>query len=60
MTNKRVFAIGNGESRKPIDLNELRPHGIIYGCNGLYRDFQPDALVCVDPRMKSGYGLQII
>ena len=40
---KRVFAIGNGESRKSIDLNELRPHGIIYGCNALYRDFQPDA-----------------
>ena len=50
---KRVFAIGNGESRKSIDLNELRPHGITYGCNALYRDFQPDALVCVDPRMKS-------
>ena len=50
---KRVFAIGNGESRKSIDLNKLRPHGITYGCNALYRDFQPDALVCVDPRMKS-------
>ena len=51
--NKRVFAIGNGESRKFIDLNELRPHGIIYGCNALYRDFKPDALVCVDPAMKT-------
>ena len=49
----RVFAIGNGESRNPIDLNELRSHGIIYGCNALYRDFQPDALVCVDPAMKT-------
>ena len=53
MTIKRVFAIGNGESRKSINLNELRPHGIIYGCNGLYRDFQPDALVVVDPAMKT-------
>ena len=51
--NKRVFAIGNGESRKSIDLDELREFGIIYGCNALYRDFQPDALVCVDPAMKS-------
>ena len=51
--NKRVFAIGNGESRKSIDLNELREFGIIYGCNALYRDFQPDALVCVDPAIKT-------
>ena len=51
--NKRVFAIGNGESRKSIDLNELRPHGIIYGCNALYRDFTPDALIVVDQLMKS-------
>ena len=50
---KRVFAVGNGESRKSIDLNELRPHGIIYGCNALYRDFTPDALVSVDPVMKT-------
>ena len=53
MTIKRVFAIGNGESRKSIDLNELQSHGIVYGCNALYRDFTPDALVCVDPVMKT-------
>ena len=51
--NKRVFALGNGESRKTIDLNELREFGIIYGCNALYRDFKPDALVAVDPAMKT-------
>ena len=51
--NKRVFALGNGESRKSINLNELREFGIIYGCNALYRDFQPDALVVVDPAMKT-------
>ena len=44
----RVFCIGNGESRSPIDLNKLRPHGKIYGCNALYRDFKPDVLVGVD------------
>ena len=53
MTNKRVFAIGNGESRKSIDLNELRPHGIIYGCNALYRDFTTRCVNCVDQLMKS-------
>jgi hypothetical protein len=35
---KRVFCIVNGESRKGIDLSQLRPHGKIYGCNALYRD----------------------
>ena len=47
MTN-RVFCIGNGESRAPVDLIKLRPHGKIYGCNGLYRDFTPDVLCAVD------------
>ena len=44
----KAFCIGNGESRKGFDLEQLRPHGKIYGCNALYRDFTPDVLVCVD------------
>ena len=51
-TNEIVFAIGNGESRKSINLNELYEFGITYGCNALYRDFRADALVVVDPVMK--------
>ena len=56
----RVFCIGNGESRSPIDLIRLRPHGKIYGCNGLYRDFTPDVMTAVDGAMmhevyQSGY-----
>tara|TARA_R110002153_G_scaffold114672_2_gene257567 strand:+ start:1175 stop:2014 length:840 start_codon:yes stop_codon:yes gene_type:complete len=43
-----VFCIGNGESRKDIDLSQFRPHGKIYGCNALYRDFTPDVLTAVD------------
>ena len=39
---KRVFCIGNGESRQGFDLEKLRQHGKIYGCNALYRDFMPD------------------
>lgn len=50
--NKRVFALGNGESRKEIALTSLYEYGIIYGCNAIYRDFRPDALVVVDPAMK--------
>ena len=47
MTDK-VFCIGNGESRNAFDLNKLKPHGKIYGCNALYRDFKPDYLVSGD------------
>jgi len=45
---KRVFLIGNGESRKGFDLNILKPFGRIYGCNAIYREFTPDVLVSVD------------
>ena len=45
---KRVFCLGNGESRKDVNLDALKPHGKIYGCNALYRDFTPDVLVAVD------------
>ena len=48
MASDNVFCIGNGESRKGFDLEQLRPYGKIYGCNALYRDFLPDALICVD------------
>jgi len=44
----RVFCIGNGESRQSLDLIKFRPHGKIYGCNALYRDFTPDVLTAVD------------
>lgn len=58
-TNK-VFVLGNGESRKGIDLDALKQKGPVYGCNALYRDWAPDALVCVDGGMmhevyESGY-----
>ena len=45
---KRVFCIGNGESRIGFDLEKLRPHGKIYGCNAIYRDFMPDVITAVD------------
>ena len=43
-----AFVLGNGVSRKDIDLNQLRQHGTIYGCNALYREFTPDVLVATD------------
>ena len=52
--------LGNGTSRKNIDLHPLKEHGRIYGCNALYREFEPDYLVAVDTKMileinKAGY-----
>ena len=44
----KVFCIGNGESRKSFNLDQLKPHGKIYGCNALYREYKPDVLVSVD------------
>jgi hypothetical protein len=43
-----AFVLGNGISRQGIDLNQLRQHGSIYGCNALYREFVPDVLVATD------------
>ena len=50
MKMKRVFCIGNGESRIGFDLAQLKPYGKIYGCNALYRDFPEliDVLTAVD------------
>ena len=62
MTMKPGFVIGNGRSRLRINLEDLRKHGITYGCNALYRDFAPDVLIATDPGMAteiedSGYPL---
>lgn len=47
----RSFVLGNGRSRLNINPRELRPYGKIYGCNALYREFEPDYLIAVDPKM---------
>tara|TARA_Y100000996_G_C22488111_1_gene629027 strand:- start:300 stop:1010 length:711 start_codon:yes stop_codon:yes gene_type:complete len=43
-----IFVIGNGSSRKNINLNILKQHGKVIGCNALYRDFTPDHLFTND------------
>lgn len=50
-TNKTSFVLGNGNSRKDINLSALKAHGTIYGCNALYREFTPDHLISVDTKM---------
>jgi len=57
---KIAFVLGNGTSRQSIDLNQLKNKGTVYGCNALYREFEPDYLVAVDIKMileinKAGY-----
>lgn len=46
-----AFVLGNGTSRRQIDLTQLKSHGTVYGCNALYRDFNPDYLIAVDSKM---------
>jgi len=46
---KPILVIGNGESRKDIDIDILEY--IKVGCNAILRDFQVDHLVCVDKPM---------
>lgn len=55
-----AFVLGNGTSRKPIDLTNLKNYGKVYACNAIYRTFDPDYLVAVDVKMilelqKAGY-----
>lgn len=52
MNKDIAFIVGNGVSRKEIDLNSLVGKGVIFGCNALYRDFdQWDFLVAIDDGM---------
>jgi len=58
--NEVAFVIGNGNSRADIPLEHLKSYGTIYGCNAMYREFDPDYLVAVDTKMileinKAGY-----
>ena len=43
-----IFVIGNGASRKNVNLDILKQHGKTIGCNALYRDFTPDHLFTND------------
>ena len=46
-----AFVLGNGESRRGIEINDLKQRGTVFACNGVYRTHQPDWLVAVDPKM---------
>lgn len=46
-----AFVLGNGTSRQHFDIERLQGKGIIYACNAVYRNFEPDVLIAVDPKM---------
>ena len=48
-----AFVIGNGESRSIFPIKDLKGHGVLYGCNGIYRDYPTlcDHIVAVSPEM---------
>ena len=46
-----AFVLGNGQSRRGIDINDLKQKGTVYACNAVYRTHQPHWLVAVDPKM---------
>jgi hypothetical protein len=47
----KAFVLGNGTSRSHIDLKTLNKYGTIYACNAVYREYSPDYLIAVDPKM---------
>jgi hypothetical protein len=49
---KTALIIGNGVSRKKLNLHALPPEGFTtFGCNALYREFTPDWLVALDDKI---------
>jgi len=46
-----ALIIGNGESRKNLDLSPYLKSFISVGCNAIHRDYITDHLVCCDQKM---------
>lgn len=44
----KAFVLGNGLSRQGIDLHKLSSLAPVYGCNYLYTEFTPTALIATD------------
>ena len=56
-----AFVLGNGISRQAIDLTVLKTLGTTYGCNAIYREYEPDVLISTDAPISEriqheGYG----
>lgn len=46
-----ALVIGNGESRRHINLDKFKSTHTLIGCNAIHRDLTVDHLVCCDRRM---------
>ena len=46
-----AYCIGNGESRRFLNLPKLTENKTVIGCNALHRDLAVDHLICCDRRM---------
>lgn len=46
-----ALVIGNGESRKSLDINQFKKDYTLIGCNAIHRDYGVDHLICCDRRM---------
>jgi hypothetical protein len=58
--NNTAFVLGNGTSRLKLILENLKKNAVVYACNAIYREFDPDHLIAVDTKMineivNSGY-----
>jgi hypothetical protein len=51
MSNLTTLVIGNGESRRTLDLENIKSLYTTVGCNAIHRDIAVDHLVCCDQRM---------
>lgn len=47
----KAVVIGNGESRRSVNLENYRSEYTLIGCNALHRDITVDHLICCDRRM---------
>ena len=45
------LVVGNGESRRGVDISKFTDRFTIVGCNALHRDTSVDHLICCDRRM---------
>jgi hypothetical protein len=47
----QAVVVGNGESRRGVNLASYRSTHTLIGCNGIHRDIKVDHLICCDRRM---------
>jgi len=45
------LVVGNGESRRGVNLSKFSSNFIVIGSNAIHRDYEVDHLVCCDRRM---------